>query len=94
MSFWEFCYRNQSYWEEHQKDNDIRRPRLMSFEDFMRDVNAGVYGEDDGKIKMCLPLKTILKVLDMFPDHRADLVEMFNYKLENLINPQLWEGKE
>lgn len=94
MSFWEFCYRNQSYWEEHQKDNDIRRPRLMSFEDFMRDVNAGVYGEDDGKIKMCLPLKTILKVLDMFPDHRADLVEMFNYKLENLINPQLWEVNE
>ena len=94
MSFWEFCYRNQSYWEEHQRNNDIRRPRLMSFENFMRDVNAGVYGDDEGKIKMCLPLKTILDLLNMFPNRKLELIEMFNYKMENLINPQLWEVKE
>lgn len=94
MSFWEFCYRNQSYWEEQQKVHDANRPQLMSFEDFMRDVNAGVYGEGEGQIKMCLPLKTILNVLEMFPDHKQELIEMFNYKMENLINPQLWEIKE
>ena len=66
----------------------------MSFEDFMRDVEDGVYGEGEGQIKMCLPLKTILNVLEMFPDHKQELIEMFNYKMENLINPQLWEVKE
>ena len=94
MSFWEFCYRNQSYWEEQQKVHYANRPQLMSFEDFMRDVEAGVYGEGEGQIKMCLPLKTILNVLEMFPDHKQELIEMFNYKMENLINPQLWEVKE
>lgn len=94
MSFWEFSYRNQSYWEEHQKTHDPNRPPLKSFDEFMQDVNSGVYGEGEGQIKMCLPLKTILKVLDMFPGHREELIEMFNYKLENLINPQLWEENE
>ena len=94
MSFWEFCYRNQPHWEEQQKGHYANRPQLMSFEDFMRDVEAGVYGEGEGQIKMCLPLKTILNVLEMFPDHKQELIEMFNYKMENLINPQLWEVKE
>ena len=66
----------------------------MSFENFMRDVEAGVYGDRIGQIKMCLPLKTILNVLNIFPDHKQELVEMFNYKMDNLINPQLWEVKE
>ncbi len=94
MSFWEFCYRNQSYWEDHQKNHDFNRPQLMPFESFMRDVEAGVYGGREGQIKMCLPLKTILNVINMFPDHKQELVEMFNYKMDSLINPHLWEVKE
>ena len=91
MSFWEFCYRNQSYWEEQQATYDASRPQLMSFEDFIRDVKDGVYGDGEGKIKMCLPLKTLMNILEMFPHYRRELVEMFNYKMENLITPQLWE---
>ncbi len=87
MSFWEFCYRNQSYWEEktlHITD----RPVLKSFEEFMVDYNNGYYNQD--RVKLCLPLKSIMKVLEMFPEHREELIEMFNYKMENLVNPQLW----
>ena len=86
MSFWEFCYRNQSYWEENYL-KVTNRPALMTFDEFMNDVNAGYYNN----VKMCLPLKTILRTLDKFPEHREDLIEMFNYKMSNLRNPELWE---
>lgn len=82
MSFWEFCYRNQSYWEE-QTLNIKNRPQLKSFKDFMQDYQDGYYQN----IKMCLPLRTVIKTLNMFPEHREELLEMFNYKMANLINP-------
>ena len=86
MSFWEFCYRNQSYWEEKcLKVTD--RPALKSFEEFMKDVDAGYYE----KVKMCLPLKTLIKTLEKFPNHRNELIEMFNYKMTDLRDPKLWE---
>ena len=59
----------------------------MTFDEFMNDVNAGYYNN----VKMCLPLKTILRTLDKFPEHREELIEMFNYKMSNLRNPELWE---
>ncbi len=90
MSFWEFVYRNQSYWEEHTL-NITDRPQLKSFEEFLLDVQDGYYGEKNGQIKMCLPLKSVMRTLDKFPDHKEELLEMFNYKMENLINPHLWE---
>ena len=33
MSFWEFAYRNQSYWEEHTLHN-TDRPQLKTYEVF------------------------------------------------------------
>ena len=90
MSFWQFVYRNQSYWEEHTlKVTD--RPALKTFEQFQMDFQNGYYGEGKGQIKMCLPLKTLVRTLENFPDHQAELLEMFNYKMEELINPKLWE---
>lgn len=86
MSFWEFCYRNQSYWEEHTLQPSTR-PKLMNFEDFEHDLKDGYYE----KVKMCLPLRDIIDILNMFPEHRNELLEMFNYKMANLINPALWE---
>lgn len=86
MSFWEFSYRNQSYWEEHNMEC-CERPQLMSYEEFEQDVFRGYYNN----VKMCLPLKTIVDVLEMFPEHKEELIDMFNYKMENLINPSLWE---
>lgn len=86
MSFWEFCYRNQSYWEEkYLKVTD--RPALKSFNEFMKDVDEGYYKN----VKMCLPLKTILRTLEKFPEHKEELIEMFNFKMSNLKNPKLWE---
>lgn len=32
-----------------------------------------------------------MRTLKKFPQHQEELLEMFNYKMENLINPQLWE---
>ena len=90
MSFWEFCYRNQSYWEENAK-GITDRPQLKSFEEFEEDLNNGYYGEDEGQIKMCLPLQSVMRTLEKFPEHRNELLEMFNYKMSNLITPQLWE---
>lgn len=86
MSFWEFSYRNQSYWEEHTL-GVCDRPQLMSFEQFEQDITRGYYDN----VKMCLPLRTLRSVLEMFPEHRNELIEMFNYKMENLIDPSLWE---
>lgn len=86
MSFWEFVYRNQSYWEEHTL-HITNRPHLKTFEEFMIDLNNGYYNN----VKMCLPLRTLMKTLDKFPKHRAELLEMFNYKMTDLVNPKLWE---
>lgn len=85
MSFWQFCYRNQSYWEENTlKITD--RPKLKSFEEFESDVKDGYYD----KVKMCLPLQSILKILEMFPENKANLITMFNYSMSELINESLW----
>ena len=86
MSFWEFCYRNQSYWEE-QRIPGYNRPKIISFEQFEYDYRNGYYDS----VKMCLPLKDIVDILDMFPEHRDMLIEMFNYKMTELINPSLWQ---
>lgn len=90
MSFWEFAYRNQSYWEEHSK-GITDRPQLKTFEEFEEDLKNGYYGDGQGQMKMCLPLQSVMKTLKKFPEHREELLEMFNYKMANLINPQLWE---
>ena len=89
MSFWEFVYRNQSYWEEHTL-HITNRPHLKTFEEFQNDLDNGYYGEGEGQVKMCLPLCSVMRTLDKFPEHRDELLEMFNYKMENLINPRLW----
>ena len=85
MSFWEFVYRNQSYWEEHTLAPS-NRPKQKTFNEFENDVENGVYD----KIRMCLPLRTVLMTLETFPQHREELLEMFNYKMDNLRNPSLW----
>lgn len=92
MSFWEYTYRNQTYWE--QKAGFEVPKEIKSFDDFLRDYETGYYEREDerGKTrKICRPLQTILDVLDMFPEHREELLEMFNYKMSELKDPQLWE---
>jgi len=88
MSFWQFCYRNQSYWEQKALGKNCRNH--LSFEKFVHRRNSGYY--ERGKMKLCLPIRTILSVLDMFPEHREELLEMFNYKYNDLRDPKNWEG--
>lgn len=89
MSFWQFVYRNQTYWEEHTL-KITGRPALKSFEEFETDRANGYYDN----IKICKPLQTLLDVLDMFDDQRSELIEMFNYRMEDLIDPSLWQSSE
>ena len=85
MSFWEFCYKNQSYWEKTSRHKE--GPALISYEEFEKAYNAGQYGEND----LSRPLKTVVEFLERFPQHKEELLEMFNYKLRDLKNPSLWE---
>ncbi len=85
MSFWEFCYRNQTFWEEHTLKLTIDKP-LKTYTEFLVDYQNGYYNDK----KICLPLATVLAVLEKYSEHREELLEMFNYRLRDLINPSLW----
>jgi len=94
QSFWEYCYRNQTYWE--QKNGFVVIHEIKQFEEFHRDYESGYYIREDHrgktrKINKCV--QTVLDMLDMFPEHREELLEMFNYKMSNLRDPKLWEQK-
>jgi hypothetical protein len=89
MSFWEFCYRNQSFWEQKTKKMDV--PNQISFEEFENRL-ATRYYENEG-YKICKPLQTFVDFMNRFPQHKEEIVAMSNYKLKNLINPALWERK-
>ena len=86
MSFWQFCYRNQSYWEEKTL-KVTTRPKLKTFKEFEDDINSGYYKN----VKMCLPLRSVMEVLGMFHMHRTELIEMFNYTMADLIDENLWK---
>ncbi len=88
MSFWEYSYRNQSYWEQTVlRRSDI--PNLKSYEQFLEDRTNGYYDN----IRICKPLQTCLDMLDRFDPHRNELLKLFNLRLKDLINPTLWERK-
>ena len=92
MSFWEFTYRNQTFWE--QEAGFAVQQTLKPFENFLCDYQTGYYERADarGRVrKICKPLQTLLDMLSMFAVHREELLEMFNYKMSNLKNPHLWE---
>lgn len=84
MSFWEFCYRNQTFWEQRTLGRDV--PSLKSYDEFVEDYNAGYYDS----VKMCLPLRTIVTFLERFSSHKPELLEYFNMRLNNMVNPSNW----
>lgn len=85
MTFWEFCYRNQTFWEEHTLKRKIDKP-IKTYYEFIIDYNNGYYND----IKICRPLETILAFLNKYSDNKEELLEMFNYRLTDLIDPSLW----
>lgn len=55
--------------------------------EFEQDIRDGYYD----RVKMCLSLKSLIKVLEMFPNHRAELIDMFNYSMSELVDENLWK---
>lgn len=86
MSFWEYAYKNQSYWEQHTKGLDT--PDMKTYEEFRRDYASGLYSHGIAR-----PLQSTIDFIDHYPEHTEEILEMFNYRLLDLRNPQLWERK-
>ena len=81
QSFFQYCYRNQSLWEEKNLPH-LHRPTLKTFDEFMADVDAGFY---ETTARMTQPLRTVLDMLAMFPERRDELLDMFNTRMPPAI---------
>lgn len=87
MSFWEYCYRNQSFWEQRTKKLDV--PNQISYDEFEERLNSGYYEKNN--LRLCKTLQTLVEFMKKFPMHKEEMLRMFNYKLKDLVNPKLWE---
>lgn len=87
LSFWEYCYKNQTYWEEHTLG--IKHDRLKNYEEFLEDLNNGYY-EDK---KICRTLKTCHEFIEAHKAHKRIFLSFFNMSFRKMINPSLWERK-
>lgn len=84
LSFWQFCYKNQTFWEEHTLG---RAPsRLKSYEEFLEDYKNGYYDE----IGLTTPLKTVVDFLNQFENHKNLFLSFFNLSFKQMIDPMLW----
>jgi len=86
MSFWEYCYRNQSYWEQNTRNMVV--PNQISFHEFEERLRTGYYTKNN--IKLCKTMQTLVDFMNKFQEHREELLELFNYKLKELVNQTLW----
>lgn len=84
LSFWQFCYKNQTYWEEHSLG--IKTSGLKSYEEFLADYENGYYDE----IGLSTPLKTVVDFLDKFKEHKKLFLSFFNLSFKKMIDPSLW----
>lgn len=75
MSFWEFCYKNQAYYE---KTKGMTPQEMKTFDEFMTDYSNGEYD----KIGLSLPIKTFIGFLNMFHHHKALFIKLFTLKME------------
>ena len=84
LSFWQFCYKNQTFWEEHTLGREPMR--LKSYEEFIEDYNNGYYAE----IGLSTPLKTVVDFLNQFKEHKALFLSFFNMSFKQMIDSSLW----
>lgn len=87
MSFWEFCYKNQTFWEK--QNLGIPDPGLKTYEEFLEDYHNGYYLDK----KICLPLKTFKDFIDQHKAHERLFLSLFTLRKRDLENPELWERK-
>lgn len=85
LSFWQFCYKNQTYWEK--KYLGIEHDTIKTYEEFIEDYHNGYYNE----VKMQRPLRTILEFLENHKAHEKLFLSFFNLSFKQMINPKLWE---
>ena len=88
MSFWEFCYRNQTFWEERTLGLNVTP--LKTYNEYITDYENGYYSDK----RICRPLKTFNTFLARFPEDKEELLRLFNLKLLDLKDPSLWIKKE
>lgn len=88
MSFWEFCYKNQTFWEK--QNLGIPDPGLKTYEEFLEDYHNGYYLDK----KICLPLKTFKDFIDQHKAHERLFLSLFTMRKRDLENPELWERKK
>lgn len=84
LSFWQFCYKNQTYWEEHTLG--IKHDRLKTYEEFVVDYQNGYYNE----VKLTTPLKSVVDFLDKYKSHKQIFLSLFNLSFKQMIDPSLW----
>lgn len=87
LSFWEYCYKNQTYWEEHTLG--IKHDRLKTYEEFLEDLHNGYYNDK----KICLTLKTCHEFLESHKAHKKLFLSFFNMSFKKMIDPNLWLRK-
>ena len=86
LSFWEFCYKNQTYWEKARLG--IEHDRLKTYEEFMMDYEGGYY---NGDVKLQTPLKTVVDFIENHKEHKKIFLSFFNLSFKKMINSKLWE---
>lgn len=84
LSFWQFCYKNQTFWEEHTLGRE--HSRLKTYEEFMEDYDNGYYDE----IGISTPLRTVVDFLNQFKEHKDLFLSFFNMSFKQMIDSNLW----
>ena len=84
LSFWQFCYKNQTYWEEHTLGAE--NLPLKTYDEFMEDYENGYYDE----VTMTTPLKAVFDFLNQFSEHKSIFLRFFNMSFKQMIDPSLW----
>lgn len=85
LSFWQFCYKNQTYWEEHTLG--IVHNRLKTYDEFIKDIEDGYYKDK----KICRPLQTVYDFLQRYSAHKDLFLRFFNLSYKQMIDSTLWE---
>ncbi len=82
MSFWQFCYRNQSFWEESRGFEVREDEKLLTYEEYYFRLQNGYYQQEG--MKLCMPLQTINEILKLFETQKEILLTMFNYRMVDI----------
>lgn len=64
-------------------------PNQIPFDEFEKRFREGFYTKDG--IRLCKTLRTLMEFIERFPTHRTEILEMMDYKLKDLTNPNLWD---